>query len=231
MDLHELLDAATADLPDAPDLLPRVQRIHHRRTVLTRGGMLAAAVALAVGAGTLTTAAPWHHSGAAITPAATSTSTATYEMPAAGIERYPVGHRETAPRLSGTTVAGKAYTTSYTGHVTVIQMWGSWCTPCRDEAATYAAASKQFAGSGVRFLGIDVADDDADAVKYEMESGIDYPSLADRQQSLMLLLKSVVPPDAVPATVIVDKDGEIAVAAIGPLTKTQLDAEIAYAST
>jgi hypothetical protein len=59
MDLHELLGTAVADLPDAPDLVPEAQRIHHRRTAVTRAGVVAAAAALVVGAGTLTIASPW----------------------------------------------------------------------------------------------------------------------------------------------------------------------------
>ena len=59
MDLHELLGTAVADLPDAPDLVPEAQRIHHRRTAVTKAGVVAAAAALVVGAGTLTITSPW----------------------------------------------------------------------------------------------------------------------------------------------------------------------------
>jgi thiol-disulfide isomerase/thioredoxin len=227
MDLHELLDAATADLPDAPDLLPRVQRIHHRRTMLTRGGMLTAAVALAVGAGTLTTAAPWHHSGAA--PALATVATGGGST--AGIDRFPVGQREAAPHLSGTTLTGKTYAASYGGHVTVINMWGSWCTACRQEAPSFAETAQRYTDKGVQFLGIDTMDNDTGAKAYESQFGIDYPSLTDPEHALILLFKPVIPADAVPATVIVDKDGEVAVVALGKMTKAELDAEIAYAST
>lgn len=236
MDLHELLDTATADLPDAPDLLPRVQRIHRRHTMLTRGGMLAATAALAVGAGTLTIAAPWHRSGATTAAASTGGAGSAISTGGAGavytpgVERFPVGQREAAPRLTGTTVAEKVYTTSYTGHVTVINVWGSWCTPCRDEATAFAAASKEHAGDDVRFLGIDSFDNGGTAVEFGLRYGIDYPSLTDPKGALTLLLRSVIPPDAVPATVIVDTHGKVAVRAVGPMTKAQLDAEIAYAS-
>lgn len=64
MDLHELLGTAVADLPDAPDLVPEAERIHHRRTAVTKAGVVAAAAALVVGAGTLTIASPWsRHAG------------------------------------------------------------------------------------------------------------------------------------------------------------------------
>jgi thiol-disulfide isomerase/thioredoxin len=46
----------------------------------------------------------------------------------------------------------------------VLNFWGSWCSVCQQEAPALAAAARQFARSGVRFVGVDVADDAASVV-------------------------------------------------------------------
>jgi len=51
-DLHDLFDAATADLPPLPDLVPEAHRIEHRRRVATRSLGAALSAALVIGAGT-----------------------------------------------------------------------------------------------------------------------------------------------------------------------------------
>jgi thiol-disulfide isomerase/thioredoxin len=152
-----------------------------------------------------------------------------YVNVAAGISQIDSPQRTTAPQLSGTTVAGKAYTTSYTGHVTVINVWGSWCTACREEAASFAETSQKFAGKGVQFLGIDTLDNDAGAQSYESQFGITYPSLADPDETLVLSLKSIIPSEGVPSTIIVDKTGKVAVRAIGGVTEPELEKELTYA--
>ena len=59
MDLHELLSAAVADLPELPDQLAEVERIHRRRTAAKRATLVSVATALVLGVGTLTIASPW----------------------------------------------------------------------------------------------------------------------------------------------------------------------------
>ncbi|MBR7832002.1 hypothetical protein KDL01_01955 [Actinospica durhamensis] len=61
MDLHELMGTAVDDLPDLPDQLAEVTRIHQRRTKTKRATMVAASTALVLGVGTLTIASPWAH--------------------------------------------------------------------------------------------------------------------------------------------------------------------------
>jgi thiol-disulfide isomerase/thioredoxin len=229
MDMHELLGTAVADLPDAPDLVPEARRIHRRRTLRVRTGAVAAAAALAVGAGTLTIAAPWNRAGTTTVAVATSDpSSPAYAAPDR-IHRIPPGARTPAPVLTDTTIAGKAYTTAYTGHVTVINVWGSWCTACREEAPALSETAQKYTPTGVQFLGIDTYDKEVEGFEYEAQYGIPYPSLADPEGALALSLKAIIPTDAVPSTIIVDKTGKVAVAIVGTVTAAELTAQIAYA--
>lgn len=148
--------------------------------------------------------------------------------PELAITQFQAAQRVHAPEMSGPTIAGGTYTTSYTGHVTVINIWGSWCPHCREEAPALAEASKDYASKGVLFLGIDAEDDDASARSYASSYGITYPSLADPDERFLLDLKSFVPAEGVPSTLIVDAGGKVAVRVIGGITEPELDQELNY---
>jgi thiol-disulfide isomerase/thioredoxin len=146
-----------------------------------------------------------------------------------GISQISGAHRQAMPALSGTTLQGKALSVSYTGHVTVVNVWGSWCTPCREEAPDFAEAYQKFASKGVEFVGINTRDDNAAAVAYDAQFGITFPSLQDPQETLVLALKQIIPATSVPSTVIVDSSGRVAVRALGGITEPELAQEIDYA--
>ena len=228
MDLQELFNTAVADLPDLPDQVPAAQRIHRRRTVVARSSAIAAACALVVGVGTLTFASPWSHH-----PADKTVSVAGAPTPPLprGATDFPPNKRTAAPALLGLTLTGKPYSTSYTGHVTVIEIWGSWCTPCREEAPDLEKAYTRFESEGVDFLGLDVRDENAAALAYDAQFGIKFPSLQDPQGAIALALNQIIPADAVPETVIVDSNGKVAATIKGAVTTAGLDDEIDYALT
>ncbi|WP_034262967.1 TlpA family protein disulfide reductase [Actinospica robiniae] len=154
-----------------------------------------------------------------------------YVDPETTITRFQTAERGEAPRLSGSTTTGSSYTTSYLGHVTVINIWGSWCTQCREEAPSFAEAAKDYASKNVRFVGVDTLDNDSSANAYLSRYGISYPALADPEEKLVLDLKSIVPAEGIPSTLIVDEDGKVAVRAIGAITEPELDQQLDYVLT
>jgi thiol-disulfide isomerase/thioredoxin len=134
-----------------------------------------------------------------------------------GTTLYPGDDGIPLPKLEGPTL-GKGTTLSLgdqLGHVVVINVWGSWCGPCRAEAPDLAAISQEAARRGVRFLGIDVRDDPAAALKFERTYGITYPSFDDRDGSLLAKLSGIVPVGAVPSTIVVDEAGVVRARVIG----------------
>ena len=146
---------------------------------------------------------------------------------APSIAQIDPADRTAAPQLSGTTIAGQPYSTSYQGHITVINVWGSWCPPCREEASSFSEAAKKFASKDVQFLGINILDNDASAQAYDSQFSITYPSLADPDESLVLDLKAILPSEP-PSTLIVDRNGKVAVRAIGGITEPELDQDLNY---
>ncbi|WP_375735587.1 TlpA family protein disulfide reductase [Polymorphospora lycopeni] len=114
------------------------------------------------------------------------------------------------PEVAGELLDGGRYDlTQDRGQVVVVNFWGSWCPPCRAEAADLEATYQATKDSGVRFIGINVQDARDKAIAFE-EGRVSYPSLFDPASRLALEFE-VLPPNTVPATVVLDRDGRIAV--------------------
>jgi thiol-disulfide isomerase/thioredoxin len=146
-----------------------------------------------------------------------------------GITQVPPGARVAAPAISGTTLQGSALALSkYAGHVVVLNVWGSWCSDCRQEAPALEETYQEFQSKGVEFLGINTRDDNSAALAYVSSFGITYPSLQDPDEELLLQFKSILPATDVPSTAIIDRQGKVAVRILGSVTEPQLDQQLAY---
>ncbi|PWU48733.1 alkyl hydroperoxide reductase [Micromonospora globispora] len=126
----------------------------------------------------------------------------------AGIIECAPDQRSAAPKITGELLTGGPYDVAQArGQVVVLNFWGSWCAPCRAEADDLEATYQATKGSGVTFLGINIQDSKDKAIAFE-EGRVTYPSLFDPASRLALSLD--IPPNTIPATVILDRDGRIA---------------------
>ncbi|MEU9162801.1 TlpA disulfide reductase family protein [Streptomyces sp. NPDC048424] len=144
---------------------------------------------------------------------------------AAGARVLDPGARRHAPALAGDDLDGRpAGLTGLRGHVVVLNVWGSWCGPCRAEAEDLARLSRETPGEEVRFLGINTRDPDRAAARsFVREHGLDFPSLHDPAGELLLRFPpELLNPQAVPSTLVIDRRGRIAVAIGGAVTDEQL---------
>jgi thiol-disulfide isomerase/thioredoxin len=127
--------------------------------------------------------------------------------------------------VAGRTLDGRQVSLSdFRGKVVVVNVWGSWCGPCRAEAPMLAQASRDLAKKGVVFLGIDSRDPSKDAAKaFVRRFDVPYPSLYDQQGSTLLAFRGTLTPNSVPSTVVVDPQGRVSGSVLGSLTRTTLD--------
>jgi thiol-disulfide isomerase/thioredoxin len=122
-----------------------------------------------------------------------------------------------APALAGMTLSGKNYTFNV-GQVAVVNVWASWCAPCRAEAPTLAALSEKY--TDVAFIGILTRDNPVNAEAFERRFALPYPTLID--DSVLIGFRKSLPANAIPSTVLIDKRGDVAARISGEVTVTSL---------
>lgn len=91
------------------------------------------------------------------------------------------------------------------GNVVVINFWGSWCGPCREEAPMLQHLYAEYEAQGVVFVGIAVKDIESDSLAYMEEFGITYPNVMDIGAKMEAKYRT----QGVPETFVVGKDGQI----------------------
>ena len=108
------------------------------------------------------------------------------------------------------------------GKVVLINFWASWCIPCEQEAPELEATYRAYKDRGVVFLGIDWADNEADALNYLKRFGITYANGPD----LGTKLGPKYHISGVPETFLVDQTGNVTFFKASPITQPELSAEI-----
>jgi thiol-disulfide isomerase/thioredoxin len=204
-----------------------VSRPPHATSRVTRPGR-------AVWLGLLATASALAISGcaggaiAANTPASNGQS---FVSGSAGTTLFQAGRGPAAPAVSGPLVGGgRLSLAGYRGHVVVLNFWGSWCTPCREEAPDLAQLARQYGRPGVRFLGIDIRDSPATAEAFMSDFRITYPSLNDPSDNLALDFRDTVPPAGIPTTLVISPSGRISARVIGEASYNELKSLIRRAA-
>ena len=142
-----------------------------------------------------------------------------------GVATYEADVREPAPTLEGTTLGGDDFNMSeLRGKIVVINVWGSWCGPCRAETPDLVRLAREDAGRGVRFVGINTRDNPAAARSFVRKFKVPYPSIDDTSGRALLYFRDVIPTAVIPSTVLIDRQGKVAARVIGPVTYSTLKA-------
>ncbi|QNE19202.1 TlpA family protein disulfide reductase [Kribbella qitaiheensis] len=140
------------------------------------------------------------------------------------VSTFAPDKREKAPDFKGTTLDGKQWDSAdQAGKVVVLNVWGSWCPPCRKEAPDLTAAAKEL-GAGVQFIGLNTRDlDKAPPLKFVQEFGVPFPSIYDPNGKQLLRFRGQkISATSIPATLVIDKQGRVAAKVLGPVTKDTL---------
>jgi len=140
------------------------------------------------------------------------------------LTRVPPDQRKELPTVSGLALGSNQTisTQDYRGKVVVINVWGSWCSPCRKEAPDLQAASVETKDIA-QFVGITSKDyDPAPAEAFVRSFKITYPSIYDPTGKVLLAFAGELPPSAIPSTMIIDRQGRLAVRVLSEVSKITL---------
>lgn len=124
----------------------------------------------------------------------------------------PPATRGVVGDLSGESLSEPGATVSldrYRGQVVVLNVWGSWCGPCRAEADDLVQVADATADQRVQFIGIDVRDSRQAGADFARDFGLTYPSIFDPPGRTLLALKGI-PRSVVPLTVVLDRQHRVA---------------------
>jgi thiol-disulfide isomerase/thioredoxin len=137
----------------------------------------------------------------------------------------PVSDRKKPGLVSGETLDGDDLSlASFAGKVVVVNVWGSWCPPCRAEAGDLGAAARELAPLGVQFVGLDTRDSSKhNGLSFERRYDVPYPSIYDPDGRNLLAFRGTLLPNRIPSTVVIDRDGRVAASILGSIpSKTTL---------
>ncbi len=138
------------------------------------------------------------------------------------VTEFAKANRAKAAVWNGETESGESIaSTQLKGVVHVVNFWYAGCAPCRAEAPDLVALAKQF--PKVQFIGVNVRDSAATTIAFDKNFGITWPSIIDAKTgSVVLAFTGIVTPQAVPTTLVIDKDGQVSARILGRIDKSIL---------
>lgn len=124
----------------------------------------------------------------------------------AGTSKLPSWYRTSAGRTAPTS-----------GHILVVNVWASWCGPCREETPMLVSIGEEYSADGVQVIGLNPASEDAerDARAFAREFKVNYPLVRVTQRE-----KDAWGVRGFPETFIVGRDGRISAKINGPIDET-----------
>jgi thiol-disulfide isomerase/thioredoxin len=141
------------------------------------------------------------------------------------VTEYAASDRGEPVELSGKLFDGTQVASSeWAGKVTVLNFWYAACAPCRKEAPDLVALAGEFGPQGAQFYGVNIRDERKTAEAFERNFEIPYPSFNDKDGGVLLAMTSYVPPQAVPTTLVLDKEGRVSARILGLAEKSTLKA-------
>lgn len=141
---------------------------------------------------------------------------------------YPAADRKQIADLSGPNLqTDKPVSLSdpeFENQVVVVNVWGSWCGPCRGEADDLETVYEQTRGLGVNFLGINLRDDKQSARDFVADRKVGFPSIYDFNGLTLAALTT--PTSVVPTTVVLDRKHRPATVFLKAITADELGATV-----
>ena len=131
----------------------------------------------------------------------------------------PVREGDRAPSYSGTLLEGGALALEeLRGEPVLVNLWATWCAPCREEAPFLESLHRDWEGAGLRVVGIsiDAAGATGDVRRFLEEFDVTYPVVHDPNQEVMRRFGAI----GLPSTYLIDADGVVRWVRLGAVRAT-----------
>ncbi len=128
--------------------------------------------------------------------------------------------------ILGASLEDEKISLSQRSSATVVNVWASWCAPCRAEADELNEVAADTNSKGVRFLGVNVRDSKPAAAAFQRRFEVEYPSIFDPTSATLLVFGNTLPPNAIPSTIVLDDQNRVAARVLGAVTAPTLRAVI-----
>jgi thiol-disulfide isomerase/thioredoxin len=139
------------------------------------------------------------------------------------VTTVPLADREPAVDFGGPLLGGGDFDLAdQRGDVVVLNVWGSWCAPCRKEAPALQAVHEAARDQGVQVVGVNTRDTESGALAFVEQFGLTFPSVVDASGARLLAFRDTLPPAAIPSTLVLDREGRVAARVLGEITETSL---------
>jgi thiol-disulfide isomerase/thioredoxin len=136
----------------------------------------------------------------------------------------PVADRKPVADFGGSLLSGGTYNLDhYRGKVVVVNFWGVWCGPCRVETPNFGKVYDAYRDKGVTFVGIDIKDGSrAESRSFLADNHVTYPVVWDEVGQTAVQMGEIST-QAMPFTVLLDREHRVAGVYITPLTPADLE--------
>lgn len=133
----------------------------------------------------------------------------------------------------------KVKLSDYEGQIVFLNFWATWCPPCREEMPDMEEIHREYGNRGVAILAVNSTSmqlrggSDSKKARKQVEefieqNGYTFPVLLDSDDKVLSKYNDIVPITGIPITFMIDKEGQIRYARLGPFTsKEQIEAFIA----
>lgn len=135
-------------------------------------------------------------------------------------------HAQSNELLGGERAALRERLAQVKGHPAVVNVWASWCGPCRAEMPAFQRLHERWQQQGVRFVGLSSEAPEVSS-RFGQELGITYPLWTGGEQVGELSRRLGNHLSVLPHTVIVDPSGAVLEQRVGPYTETELEGRLA----
>jgi peroxiredoxin len=137
---------------------------------------------------------------------------------------YPAQQEAKARDFKVTLLRGDTFTLSdYEGQVVLLNIWATWCAPCREETPDLQELYEKYKDEGLMILGVSIDEQGESVVRpFIEEYDVTYPIVIDDGT----IMDKYGPTMGIPTTYIINKKGNLQYFAVGALTNKELEPRI-----